>query len=346
MKINLGIIFGGMSTEYEISIKSATSIINNLNEEKYNIFKIFIDKNGMWFDNNKNIEITNVPEYLKSLDIVFPVLHGLYGEDGTIQGMLEVFKIPYVGCKVLASSLGMDKIYSKAIFEKAKIKQAKYICIKKYREKENYILADSNLRENEYNLKKIIEKTKPELKYPLFIKPSNSGSSIGVNKAENDEELIETIKNAEQFDHKIIIEQGIKGREIECAVLGNSKVGVIASTPGEIISAEDFYSYDAKYKRKESKTLIPANLSPKQIITIQDLAKRAFLAIDGNGISRVDFFLEEGSNEIYINEINTMPGFTEISMYPKLFEYDGIKFNELIDRLIDIELNSLQFTKR
>lgn len=338
MKTNLGIIFGGRSTEHEISIKSATSIIHNLNEEKYNIFKIFIDKNGMWYDNSKNIEITNIPEYLKSLDIVFPVLHGLYGEDGTIQGMLEMLKIPYIGCKVLASSIGMDKIYSKSIFEKAKIKQAKYICIKKYREKENYVLVDNNLREKEYNLEKIIEKIKTESQYPIFIKPSNSGSSVGVNRAENDKELIESIKNAEQFDHKIIIEQEIKGREIECAVLGNNEFGVIASTPGEIISAEDFYSYDAKYKIKESKTLIPANLSPKQITTIQDQAKRAFLAIDGNGLSRVDFFLEEGSNEIYINEINTMPGFTEISMYPKLFEYDGIRFEELLDRLINMEI--------
>lgn len=336
MKINLGIIFGGMSTEHEISIKSATSIIKNLNKEKYNIFKVFIDKNGSWYDKNKNIEIKNIAEYLKKLDIVFPILHGKYGEDGTIQGMLEILKIPYVGCKVLASSIGMDKVFTKIIFEKAGIKQTKYIYIKKYEEKDNYTLVQDNLIEKEINLEKIIEKIKSELQYPLFIKPSNSGSSVGVNKAENDKELIESIKKAEQFDHKVIIEQGIKGREIECAVLGNSRVGVIESTPGEIISAEDFYSYEAKYKIKESKTVIPANLSSKQIMKIQDFAKQAFLAIDGNGLSRVDFFIENETNEIYINEINTMPGFTEISMYPKLFEYDGISFAELLDKLINI----------
>ena len=336
MKINLGIIFGGMSTEHEISIKSATSIINNLNKQKYNIFKVFIDKDGSWYDKNKNIEIKNIAEYLKKLDIVFPILHGKYGEDGTIQGMLEILKIPYVGCKVLASSIGMDKVYTKIIFEKTGIKQTKYIYIKKYEEKDNYTLVQDNLIEKEINLEKIIEKIKSELQYPIFIKPSNSGSSVGVSRVENDEELIEAIQNAEKFDQKIIIEQGIKGREIECAVLGNSRVGVIASTPGEIISAKDFYSYDAKYKIKESKTVIPANLSPKQIITIQDFAKQAFLAIDGNGLSRVDFFIEDETDEIYINEINTMPGFTEISMYPKLFEYDGISFGELLDKLINI----------
>lgn len=338
MKKNLGIIFGGMSTEHEISIKSAKTIIDNLKKEKYNILEIYIYKNGIWYDNNKNIQIENITKYLKKLDIVFPVLHGLYGEDGTIQGMLEILKIPYVGCKVLASSIGMDKIFTKAIFQKANIKQAKYIYIKKYKENKKYILVEENFEEHIISLEEVIEKIKVELEYPLFIKPSNSGSSVGVNKAENNNELVEAIKIAEKFDNKIIIEQGIIGREIECAVLGNSRIGVKVSTPGEIISAEDFYSYDAKYKIKESKTVIPAKVDSLQINKIQYLAKRAFLAIDGNGLSRVDFFIENETNEIYINEINTMPGFTKISMYPKLFEYDGIAFGELLDRLIDMEL--------
>ena len=254
-----------------------------------------------------------------------------------------MLKIPYIGCKVLASSLGMDKIYTKAIFEKANIKQTKYMYIKKYKYNEKYILVENNFKERFISLKELIEKIKKQLKYPIFIKPSNSGSSIGVSKAESDKELIEAIKKAEKYDCKIIVEQGIKGREIECAVLGNSEVGVIASTPGEILSAEKFYSFDAKYKIKETKTIIPSTLSLPQIDTVKSLAKQAFLAIEGNGLSRVDFFLEQENNNFYINEINTMPGFTEISMYPKLFEYDGIKFDELIDRLIDIELNNSIF---
>lgn len=338
MKLNLGIIFGGMSTEHEVSIKSAKAIINNLNKEKYNISGIYIDQNGEWYIYNKNEKIENICNTLKKLDIVFPILHGLYGEDGTIQGMLEILKIPYVGCKVLASSIGMDKVFTKAIFQKANIKQAKYMYIKKYKDNNNYIIVEDNLKEKFISIKELLKKINSELEYPLFIKPSNSGSSVGVNKAKDNSELIESIKIAEKLDNKIVIEQGIIGREIECAVLGNNRIGVITSTPGEILSAEDFYSYDAKYKIKESKTVIPANLELMQINKIKNLAKKAFLAIDGNGLSRVDFFIENKSNEIYINEINTMPGFTEISMYPKLFEYDGIKFEELLDNLINMEL--------
>lgn len=338
MKLNLGVIFGGMSTEHKVSVKSAKAIISNINKEKYKIFEIFINKKGEWFDNKNNIKIENIFEYLKKLDIVFPVLHGLYGEDGTIQGMMEILKIPYVGCKVLASSIGMDKVYTKAILEKANIKQAKYIYIKKYKKNKKYIIVEENFKENFISLEELLVRIKAELEFPLFIKPSNSGSSVGVNKAHDNNELIHAIKIAEKFDNKIIIEQGIFGREIECAVLGNSCTEINVSTPGEIISAEDFYSYDAKYKIRESKTIIPAKLDSLQIDKIQYLAKRAFLAIDGNGLSRVDFFIENVSNEIYINEINTMPGFTEISMYPKLFEYDRIGFGELLDRLIEIEL--------
>lgn len=338
MKIKLGIIFGGMSTEHKVSIASAKSILNNLNKEEYEVYQVYINQEGIWYDYLKNTEIDNIIKYLKNLDVVFPVLHGLYGEDGTIQGLLELLKIPYIGCKVLASSVGMDKVYSKAIFEKAKINQTKYVYIKKFRESENYIYVEDNFKENIVDIKRLIQIIKFTLNYPMFVKPSNSGSSVGVSKVLNDEELIESIEIATKFDSKILIEQAIIGREIECAVLGNSKLGIDVSVPGEVISAEDFYSYDAKYKIKESKTIIPVNLHSVQIKKIQDLAKRAFCAIDGNGLSRVDFFVEDETQKIYINEINTMPGFTDISMYPKLFENSGLKFNELLDKLIKIAI--------
>ena len=336
-KIKLGVIFGGMSTENEVSVVSAKSVLNNLNKERYQIFPIYIDKNAKWYEWNiygskPEKEIENIIKYLKNLDVVFPVLHGLYGEDGTIQGLLEMIKLPYVGCKVLASSIAMDKVYAKIIFEKAKIKQAKPTYIKQIVDK--YIYIDSNLNEQTLNLDEILEKIEENLNYPMFIKPSNSGSSVGVNRANNKEELKKHIEYASKFDNKILVEQGIIGREVECAVLGNEEV--IASCVGEVLSAEEFYSYDAKYKNKVSKTIIPANISDKQMKQIQKLAIKAFKAIDGKGLSRVDFFIEESTGEIYLNEINTMPGFTDISMYPKLFEASGISYGDLLDKIIEL----------
>ena len=336
--IKLGIIFGGQSTENEISIKSATSIINNLDTKKYDIHKIYIDKNGEWYQYDEKKKIDNIIQTLKELDIVFPVLHGLYGEDGTIQGLLEMAKVKYVGCKVLASSVGLDKVYSKIIFEKAGLNQAKYIYIKKYQSKEKYTYVEKNFEEQDIELEQVVQKIEEQLKYPMFIKPSNAGSSVGINKATNNEELKENIKYASRYDTKILIEEEIKGKEIECAILGNSKTEVIATTPGEILSAEDFYTYNAKYENMESKTLIPADISKSNQEKIKALAKRAFNAIDGNGLARVDFFLEDVTENIYINEINTMPGFTNISMYPQLFEAYGIKYTELLDKIIEIEL--------
>ena len=269
------------------------------------------------------------------MDVVFPVLHGLYGEDGTIQGLLELLKIPYVGCKVLASSIGMDKAFTKILFEKAKINQAKYLYIKKYKD-DKFIYVDENLLETKVDLNEIVNLVNKKLKYPVFVKPSNSGSSVGVNKAENDEELRENIKIAAKYDNKILIEQGIIGKEVECAVIGNSKIGVEVSRVGEILSAENFYTFNAKYENKESKTIIPATISEKQSEIIRTLAVRAFKAIDGNGLSRVDFFVENETGKVYINEINTMPGFTDISMYPKLMEDLGYNYSALLDKLIEI----------
>lgn len=344
-KIKLAVIFGGMSTENEVSIISGTSVIKNINKEKYEIFPIYIDKKGTWhkYPENQNlmnikeniskfIKIENVTEYIKKFDVVFPVLHGLYGEDGTIQGMLELLKIPYVGCNVLASSVGMDKAYTKVIFEKANLKQADYIYIRKNDDK--YIFVEKDFSEEILNIEDIVEKIVKNITFPMFVKPSNSGSSVGVRKVVSEEELKNAIEYASSFDKKIIIEQGIKGKEVECAVLGNEIVK--SSCVGEIIPAEEFYSYDAKYNNSDSKTLIPANISEEISEKIQYLAIKAFKAINGAGLARVDFFVEDATQEVYINEINTMPGFTSISMYPKLWEKSGIQYEDLLDRLIQL----------
>ena len=327
--IKLGVIYGGISTEHDVSEMSAKSVIENLDKEKYEIHEIYINKYGKWFENKdgEKEEIYNLVWTLKDLDVVFPVLHGLGGEDGTIQGMLEMLKIPYVGCGVLASSVGMDKVYTKIIFEKAGIPEAPYIYIKK--NEDGYVIINENFEEEEFNIEKINDK----LKFPMFVKPSNSGSSVGVKKATNNGELKMAIENAGQYDCKILVEQGIDGKEVECAILDGKEI--LASTVGEIMSAEEFYSFDAKYNIPESKTVIPANIEESQIEEIRELAVRSFKAIDGKGLARVDFFVEKETNKIYINEINTMPGFTKISMYPKLFESVGISYSELLDKLIE-----------
>ena len=344
MKIKLGLIFGGMSTENEVSVMSANSILKNLDKSKYDIFPIYISKSGEWYqyDNLENIEINedmhhmkkieNIMKNLQNLDVLFPVLHGLYGEDGTIQGLFEILKKPYVGCGVLASSVGMDKAYTKVIFDKANICQAPYIYLKKARDQYTYI--DKEFNERKISLEETANIVEKEIGFPAFIKPANSGSSVGINKAKNKEELKKYIEYAGKFDKKILIEKGIQGQEVECAVLGNDDV--MASCVGEIKSADEFYSYDAKYQNENSRTLIPANLNEEVSNEIRKLAIKAFKAIDGKGLSRVDFFVEDKTNQIYINEINTLPGFTKISMYPKLFEVVGIPYEELLDKLINL----------
>ena len=327
--IKLGVIYGGKSTEHDISEISAKSVIENLNKEKYEVHEIYINKYGKWFENkNGQIEeIYNLLWTLKELEVAFPVLHGKYGEDGTIQGMLEMLGIPYVGCGVLASAVGMDKAYTKILFERAGIPQTKYIYIRK---RENgYYMVNDNFEEEELKIEKITSK----LKFPMFVKPSNSGSSVGVKKVTTIEELKSAIENAQQYDNKILIEEEIVGKEVECAILEDEKINV--STVGEIKSAEEYYSFDAKYNIPESKTIIPAEIAKDETQRIKELAIKAFKAIDGKGLARVDFFIENETNKIYINEINTMPGFTQISMYPKLFENIGIGYTELLDKLIE-----------
>lgn len=347
-KLKLGVVFGGMSTEHDVSITSGTSVIKNLDKEKYEIFPIYIDKEGKWYQYTKRIEeievlevgeeiqekevIPNPMDYLQKCDVLFPVLHGLYGEDGTIQGMLELIRKPYVGCKVLASSVCMDKVYTKVVFDRAKINQAKYIYIKSLGLK--YVYVDEDFNEKECELEEITNLVKEKLSYPVFVKPSNSGSSVGIKKAHNSEELMEAIKYASLYDTKILIEEEIKGREVECAVLGNNNV--MASCVGEILPAEEFYTFDAKYKNAESRVVIPADIPEEIAEEIRKTAIKAFKAVDGSGLSRVDFFIEHGTNRIIINEINTMPGFTQISMYPKLWEQMELSYSKLLDRLIEL----------
>lgn len=334
-KKKVGVIFGGKSTENEVSKLSAKSVLNQIDKEKFEVYEIYIDKEGIWWetqDQKQVNKIENEMEYLKNMNVVFPVLHGLYGEDGTIQGLLEMLQIPYVGCGVLASSVGMDKVYTKVIFERAGLKQAKYVYIKKVNEE--YVYVNKDFQEEKLTLQEIAKKTMNKLKFPMFVKPSNSGSSVGINKAKNEAELMEYIKYAGKFDSKILVEEGIVGKEVECAVLGNSDVQ--ASCVGEVKSAEEFYSYDAKYNNEESRTEIPAKISSELSDKIRNQAIRAFKAIDGKGLSRVDFFIENGTDEVYINEINTMPGFTNISMYPKLWEESGVEYKELLTKLIEL----------
>lgn len=350
--IKLGVIFGGMSTEHDVSIASGTSVIQNLDKQKYKIYPIYIDQSGKWYEYIKPVnEITrlavgeqlteimpilNVIEYLKGIDVAFPVLHGLYGEDGTIQGMLELLKIPYVGCRVLGSSICMDKVYTKMVFEKAKIPQAKFIYIKAIQKEGKTVFqyVDNEFKEQELSISEIAKIIDETIHFPVFVKPSNSGSSVGVYKATNQQELQSALLDASIYDTKILLEEEIEGREVECAVLGNEEVK--ATCVGEVLSAEDFYTFEAKYQNAASRTVIPAKIEEEKLKEIQTLAIKAFKAVDGKGLSRVDFFIRKSDNQVYINEINTMPGFTQISMYPQLWEASGLCYTKLLDELIRI----------
>ena len=330
-KIKLGIIYGGLSTEHEVSINSAKSIIDNIDKDKYEIYKIYIDKKGEWYKEDNKID--NVFDYLRNLDVIFPILHGLYGEDGTIEGLFELLGVPYVGCNVLSSSICMDKIYTKMILDKIGIDTAKYIYVKKVKDK--YIYINNTFEEKELSLEEISLLVEDSLSFPVFVKPSRSGSSIGINKAHSKEELIKYIKYASGFDSKILIEENIIGRELECAILGNDLVE--ASPIGEILPKGEFYSYNAKYI-DDSETLIPNDIDKIVYDKIRSIAVKAYKALDCRGLSRVDFFLEKDTNRIILNEINTMPGFTTISMYPKLWESIGISYKEILDKLINLAL--------
>ncbi len=321
------IVFGGNSSEHYVSCKSAKSIIENIDKKlfKYQIAGIDFDntwykfsddldylENGSWKEANI-LKVDNIVRFLKDFDVVFPITHGTSGEDGKLQGMLELFDIPFVGCKTLASSIGMDKGMSKVIFDSLNIEQVPYM-----------VIAD------DYKINDIIE----QIEFPIIVKPANGGSSIGISKANDKKELIKAIKEAKKYDKKIIIEKFIKARELECAVLEN-KGNILCSNPGEIKSANEFYDYDAKYINDSSYTIIPDDIALDVVNKIKESAKKIFKGLNCNGYARIDFFYDEENNKIYINEINTIPGFTSISMYPKLIESIGINYTDLITTLIN-----------
>lgn len=342
------VLFGGASTEHDVSVVSGTSVIENLDKNKYEIYPVYIDKNNKFYKYTKDIHdikmltiddeinelelIDNIIEYLKEMDVVFPVLHGKYGEDGTIQGLLELLNIPYVGCKVLASSLCMDKIYTKKLLESCNIKTSKYMYIKKYND--NYLYFDNEFNELMLSKNELINRVEEYLNFPVFVKPSRSGSSVGVAES-NKDNLIKNIDEAFKYDNKVLIEEKIMGRELEVAVLGNDKLDV--SIPGEI-NNNSFYTYESKYIDKTG-VIIPANINNNIQEKIKNIAYKAYKICDCSGLSRIDFFLDKDNNLI-LNEINTMPGFTSISMYPKLMHNYGYSYSKLLDKLIDLTINN------
>lgn len=338
MKKKVAILFGGQSTEHEVSRVSAASVLRNIDAAKYDIYPIGISKDGKWFEYNGSIDnLENGKwendEYYKlaggekvlfnnEVDVVFPVLHGLYGEDGTIQGMCKLLNIPCVGPGVMSSAICMDKIYTKYLLERFGIKQAEYVVV--------------NAHEYREDNKRILKKIEDTLKFPVFIKPSNSGSSVGITKAHDLDELMEGIKIALAHDRKVLVERGINAREIEVAVLGNDYPE--AAVPGEIIPAKEFYDYEAKYNNEASKLLIPANLSKEKLETIKAIAIKVYKILDCAGMARVDFLVDKTTDEFYLNEVNTIPGFTSISMYPKMWQAAGKSYKILIDELIELAI--------
>jgi len=353
-KIKVGIILGGRSGEHEVSLMSSRSVLSVLNSEKYEVTQIGIDHDGQWWSGKDVIsafekhtteglyrvfllpepgaaalfkrEISDAKEYfspISELDVVFPVLHGTFGEDGTLQGFFEMADLAYVGAGVLGSSVGMDKGLFKEVMRANKIPVVDWlICTRKDVEND----ADAVLK----NAEKL-------LPYPLFIKPANLGSSVGISKAKNRSDLLEGIMDAARYDRRILIEKGVNNaREIEVSVLGNENPR--ASVPGEILPSDEFYSYNAKYIDGKSELLIPAPISVELSEQVQELAVRTYKAIDCAGMARVDFLLEGETNTLYLNEVNTIPGFTSISMYPKLWEASGMSYEQLVDELISLAL--------
>ena len=380
-KKRIAVIFGGQSSEHEVSRVSAESVLKNIDSEKYEVEMLGITKDGRWLSYDGPVELIGTGGWqalaeakadfqvenkgllnsgegdkkpvnslsavdssargiLKAagaekennkIDVVFPVLHGCNGEDGTIQGLLELAGVPYVGCGVLGSALGMDKGFAKIIFEKEGIPQGKYL-----------VFTRKQLSHDEGSLVRQVEAL---LTYPCFVKPSNAGSSVGVSKAHDRRELAEALHFAARYDRRILVEEFIDGREVECAVLGNDEP--VASAVGEVVPCNEFYDYEAKYNSGDSSTvIIPACIPDELIQKIREYAVRAFKALDLSGLSRVDFFVHKDTGEVFINEINTLPGFTSISMYPKLWAASGIPYSKLIEKLIELAEERFEDNKR
>ena len=365
-KINLGILFGGQSCEHEVSVTSARSIEKAIDREKYHVHLIGIDKSGYWHlgddvealtssgsvtqlqqgqnhpDTAVSLELhssgnlvaqtgstmqSHAPARPPMLDVVFPILHGPFGEDGTMQGVLETAGLPYVGCGVAASALAMDKVLAKLVFAASGIPQAPYMI--------------AETVEWQQNQNRMIDLVEQKLEYPMFVKPANMGSSVGISKAGDRHGLIDAASLAFQFDNKVVIENSMENcREIECSVLGNEYPQ--ASVPGEIIPGAEFYDYHTKYIDDKSQLVIPAPLDDETTRRVQSLAIEAFRAIDGRGLARVDFFVNRSTNAVILNEVNTMPGFTPISMYPKLWAASGIAYEDLIDKLIELAITHFE----
>jgi D-alanine-D-alanine ligase len=351
-RIRVGVVFGGRSSEHEVSLVSATSVIQALDKKKYEVVPIGITKEGRWLSSSTTLALLKsgkgldkAPERVllpdptqkslvefrsdglsttnEPLDVVFPVLHGPYGEDGTIQGLFDLANVPYVGAGVLGSALGMDKVLQKQVFERFGLPVTEY----------RFFL----LKEYKSSPKAWVKEIEGAFPYPCFVKPANLGSSVGIAKAHSRKELQKAILAAGRYDRKILVERGVENaREIECGVLGNDDPR--ASVPGEVIPSNEFYDYDAKYVDGKSEIVIPARIPERVKKKIQDIAIKAFKAIDCSGMARVDFLVTRDNNEVFICEVNTIPGFTSISMYPKLWEASGLPYPKLLDTLIDLAL--------
>ena len=340
MKKKVLVIFGSMSSEHEVSCISAANIIEYLDEEKYDIKRVGIDKNGIWYyytGDIKNIRenrwirdimnkelITNQIKELRRYDVVFPVLHGKFGEDGSIQGLLELARVKYVGCDILGSSIAINKILSKELVFSLGINVVPYISI-----------SDREFFNREFDKRKLVENIKENLGFPVIVKPNKEGSSYGVSKVEDDVSLISAIEFALKYDNNVLIEKYIsKRKEVECAILEDVlEERIFASTPGEIILPSELYDFNAKYENKKSRIQIPAKISEEQIFAIKNYSKEIFKKLRLTGIARIDFFVLK--NKIYFNEVNTMPGFTDTSMYPMMLMHDGIGYKYILDILIN-----------
>ena len=344
-KQNILVIFGGQSSEHEVSCMSVQTILKNISDDRYTKYMVGITKEGQWLLVDSIEEIKNdtwraskkhvilSPDATKKeliieedgvyqtvkLDVAFPVLHGLHGEDGTIQGLFELAELPYVGCGVVASAVSMDKFHTKVVVDTLGIRQAKWVPVR---------------RAEMHDMERVIQKVEETLSYPVFVKPANAGSSKGVSKAENKEQLVQSIQNAAEHDSKILVEETVVGREIECAVLGGEELK--ASGVGEVLAAAEFYDYEAKYFNAESKTNTRPEFPEGKEDEVRQAALKIFEAVDGYGLARVDFFLEKDTNEVVFNELNTLPGFTNISMYPMLWAEKGMELTQLVEKLIQL----------